>query len=121
VAGAAVRRITQRLFVQILGIASLLLAVAVASGAAKAAVVFSEDFESGAPGWQIDNGVWQIGVPTSGPGAAHQGTSAAATVLAGNYPRNVSSRLISPTIDLPASQEMKSSGSGSGTGSATTM
>lgn len=63
--------------------------------------IFEEDFESGQGAWTIDNGLWQVGVPTSGPGSAHGGTSVAATVLAGNYPVSTHSRLISPIIQLP--------------------
>ena len=62
--------------------------------------VFSEDFEGGLADWYADNGIWEVGVPTSGPGEAHSPTQLAATVLAGNYPIN-DSRLISPPIELP--------------------
>ena len=43
-----------------------------------------EGFEFGWGDWHADNGVWQIGKPTSGPSAAHAGTSVAGTNLAGN-------------------------------------
>ncbi|VGO16683.1 Bacillopeptidase F [Pontiella desulfatans] len=59
-----------------------------------------EGFENGLGDWQIDNGVWQVGVPTSGPGSAHSGSKVAATVLNGNYPDYTDSRLISPEIVL---------------------
>jgi uncharacterized repeat protein (TIGR01451 family) len=62
--------------------------------------LFSEDFEGGSGGWQISDGVWEIGTPTSGPGEAHSGQFLAATVLDGDYPRYVGSRLISPEIEL---------------------
>ena len=42
-----------------------------------------EDFEVGWGDFSPDNGVWEVGIPTSGPGKAHQGLSAAATILAG--------------------------------------
>ena len=62
--------------------------------------IFWEDFEQPDPEWQIENGVWEIGVPTAGPGSAHEGSAVAGTVLGGNYPYNTDSRLISPAIDL---------------------
>src|SRR5689334_3727684 len=64
--------------------------------AATADVVWQEDFEGPTPGWTSDTGtvapVWEIGVPISGPGSAHQGDRVAATVLGGNYPENRTSR-----------------------------
>ena len=59
-----------------------------------------EDFESGGNNWIIDNGIWEIGVPTNGPGSAHSASNCAATVLGGKYPGGYSARLISPQIDL---------------------
>ena len=66
-------------------------------------VVFTEDFESGFGTWMVDNGIWQIGSSPSGPpgGVAFEGTGCAGTVLAGNYPANTDSSLISPIIVLP--------------------
>jgi hypothetical protein len=66
------------------------------------ATVFSENFEGGIGSWSADNGVWEVGAPTSGPNACHQGSQCAATVLGGDYPSDTTSRLISPTIVLPA-------------------
>ena len=60
-----------------------------------------EGFEGGLGDWQADRGTWQVGVPTSGPGAAYAGTNCAATVLAGNYPDFVDSRFISAPLTLP--------------------
>ncbi|MFO7653583.1 MAG: T9SS type A sorting domain-containing protein [Candidatus Krumholzibacteriia bacterium] len=54
-------------------------------------------------GWYTEQGVWEIGEPTSGPGGALSGRMCAATVLAGNYPDNQSSRFVSPELSLPAS------------------
>ncbi|MCX6381128.1 MAG: hypothetical protein NT023_16930, partial [Armatimonadetes bacterium] len=51
--------------------------------------------------WSADNGVWELGAPTSGPKAAHDGTQVAGTILAGNYPTWKASNLISPSIVLP--------------------
>jgi len=67
-------------------------------------IIFSQDWESGIGNWWVDNGVWEVGVPTSGigPGAAYQGSQCAGTVLAGNYPEGANSRLISPYINLPS-------------------
>ncbi|MCZ7639384.1 MAG: immune inhibitor A [Verrucomicrobia bacterium] len=46
--------------------------------------------------WEITAGVWEMGSPTSGPGAPPPGggTNVAATVLNGNYPEGVDTRLI---------------------------
>ena len=52
--------------------------------------------------WYAENGVWQVGTPTNGPGQAYEGTSCAATGLWGNYPGYTDSRLISPGVLLPA-------------------
>ncbi|MCP3873649.1 MAG: hypothetical protein GY699_10905 [Desulfobacteraceae bacterium] len=61
---------------------------------------FSGDFEMGWMDWSADRGVWQVGLPTTGPGRCFNGTSCAGTVLNGNYPGYTDSRLISATIDL---------------------
>ena len=53
-----------------------------------------ESFEGGWGDWYADNGVWQIGVPSSG--GAISGTSVAATAMAGEYPEQTDSRLVSP-------------------------
>ena len=65
----------------------------------------SESFESGpnTNDWAVDAGTWEIGIPASGPNAAHTGTNCAGTILAGNYPNNVDSRLISPPFTVPNS------------------
>jgi len=62
---------------------------------------FFEDFEDGLGDWFADNGIWEVGVPTSGPEEAYSGVQLAATVLAGNYPQT-DSRLVSPSINVPA-------------------
>ncbi|MBU0973788.1 MAG: choice-of-anchor J domain-containing protein [Proteobacteria bacterium] len=66
----------------------------------KKAPVFTSDFEMGWVDWSASNGVWQIGEPTSGPGACYEGEQCAGTVLTGSYPANTDSRLVSATIDL---------------------
>jgi len=68
-------------------------------------VTWPQGFEDGWGGWSASAGVWQVGVPASGPGSAHAGSSVAGTVLSGNYPANTASRLVSPVIDLPAVTE----------------
>jgi len=67
-----------------------------------------ESFESGEGDWSVGDGTWEIGKPSSGPPTnaiglrAHSGTNCAATILAGNYPHNVDSRLISPPFPVSA-------------------
>lgn len=64
---------------------------------------YFEPFESDDGGYTIEGfGSWQWGVPTSGPGSAHSGTSVWATNLSGNYFDNESATLTSPSIDLSA-------------------
>jgi len=66
-----------------------------------------EGFEGGWGDWVADFGVWEIGVPTSGPPTngngqrAFEGTNCAATILAGDYPEDRSSRLRSPAFTVP--------------------
>ena len=64
-------------------------------------VLFTDDFESGWGNWYSDSGIWEVGEPSSGPGAAYSGLNCAATILDGNYPYGPDSRLISPQIELP--------------------
>jgi hypothetical protein len=65
--------------------------------------VWSESFEGGCPaGWTL-GGNWQCGVPTSGPGAAYDGSNCLATNLAGDYSSNqtwTGCVADSPAIDL---------------------
>ncbi len=73
---------------------------------ARAQNIYYTGFENVTPtnwqGWSSDNGVWAIGSPTTGPGAAYDGTQCAYTTgPGGDYLPNVSSRLISPPINLP--------------------
>ena len=51
--------------------------------------------------WFSENGVWQTGGPTSGPGSANTDSLVAATLLDGNYPNGASSRFVSPRIMMP--------------------
>ncbi len=65
-----------------------------------------EDFEIGMDGWTTDSpDIWQIGKPTSGPGAAHGGDNCLATVLAGNYPDDRSARMVSPAFTVPTADQ----------------
>jgi len=59
-----------------------------------------EDFESGVGDWSVDNGLWQIGVPTSGPGSTPSGSACAGTRLGGNYPAYANTRLVTPYVSL---------------------
>ena len=61
-----------------------------------------ETFESDLNAWFVESGTWEVGSPTSGPSACNEGSSCAATVLAGNYHDSIHSRLISPPFIVPA-------------------
>lgn len=64
--------------------------------------VYETDFESGEAGWTHGGpgDCWQLGTPTSGPGAAHSGVNLWATNLSGNYDNNADCWLMSPEVDL---------------------
>ncbi|HXG49280.1 MAG TPA: LamG-like jellyroll fold domain-containing protein, partial [Methylomirabilota bacterium] len=66
-----------------------------------------DSFEKGWNGWITDcsPSVWEVGVAQSGPGTAHHGTTLAATVLGGNYPRYANCRLLSPPLVVPPASE----------------
>ena len=51
--------------------------------------------------WNADFGVWEIGAPTSGPGAAHAGSNCLATILSGNYFDDRESRVSSQPFVVP--------------------
>ena len=63
----------------------------------------SEDFESpdALSHWEITGGIWQIGIPLSGPLAAHSGNRVAGTNLSGDYPEGKSSDLRCTNILIP--------------------
>lgn len=64
-------------------------------------VSFADGFEGGQGGWATTGNIgWEVGAPTSGPGAAAEGANVAATVLDGNYPNYAGGTLTSPVIDL---------------------
>lgn len=79
----------------------LIIIFSVASTTLFAQTVLNQDFESGIGNWWVDNGLWEVGVPTVGPDSAHSGQNCAGTVLDGNYPIGADTRLISPYIILP--------------------
>ncbi len=64
--------------------------------------LFFDDFESGAPGWTHggDSDEWELGAPTTGPGAAFSGANVYGTDLDGNFEPHTSAFLRSPEIDL---------------------
>ena len=62
-------------------------------------------FESGLGDWSVDNGLWAVGVPTAGPGAAYDGTNCSGTGLSGNVPTFVGSSLISPVFVVPGANQ----------------
>jgi len=84
------------------GLCVIILFGAFASGGKAQTVVWQDNFESPTvwDNWSVDNGVWEIGAPLTGPAtnsagySTHEGTNCAATALDGNYPANTSSRLI---------------------------
>ena len=65
-------------------------------------LLFSENFETGGPGWvhggNGDN--WEVGTPVNGPGAAFSGTNVYATSLTGNVQPFSDTYLRSPAINL---------------------
>ena len=76
--------------------------------AAAETTLWEDNFDTGDPNdrWFAENGVWQIGVPTSGPGAPHSPPNVAGTVLGGNYPPDADSRLIRiQSFVVPAAEQ----------------
>ena len=59
--------------------------------------------DSDAPNrWSADYGIWEIGVPTSGPGSAYDGSNCLATILTGNYTDDRISRVSSQPFVVPS-------------------
>ncbi len=56
-----------------------------------------EGFENGWNGWHADNGVWAVGT-----GGGHSGSNYIATSPGTAYPWLTTSRLVSPTIEVPS-------------------
>ncbi|MFO1501925.1 MAG: hypothetical protein U1G07_26710 [Verrucomicrobiota bacterium] len=77
------------------------LSFATLPGTAQLTNSLCEGFEASTDDWFADNGTWEFGVPTSGPGTAHGGTQCVATVLAGDYRENTTSRLQGPRFLVP--------------------
>ena len=76
--------------------------VRIASRPIGSAVDFSENFEDGWGNWASDNGIWQVGEPTTGPGECSGGQQCAGTLLSGSYYPQENSRLVYPTgLRLP--------------------
>ncbi len=61
---------------------------------------FTGTFSAGWGDWSTDNGTWQIGTPTVGPGGCYTSSRCATTGLNGNYTGGTDTRLVSPTVDL---------------------
>lgn len=78
------------------------------SGLGQATVLWKEGFEDEDfwDRWHVEDGIWAVGVPTSGPGKAFAGARAAATVLDGDYPPNADARLVRDRVFIvpPASE-----------------
>ncbi len=64
-----------------------------------------EDFESGIGDIAVENGSWEVGVPTVGPRTAHSGQQCAGTIVGGDYPLLARSRMVLPPVNLPASPQ----------------
>ena len=67
--------------------------------------LYVESFEEGMNDWFADNGVWEAGIPTSGPSTVAHGEQVVATILDGDYPSDAMSRLVSPPLRLPAASD----------------
>ncbi|NEZ41083.1 S8 family serine peptidase [Paenibacillus alvei] len=67
---------------------------------------YTQDFETSIDGFGFGDasGVWQWGVPTSGPKQAFSGSRVMATVLDGKYPNGTNSYVEMPVIDLTDKQ-----------------
>ena len=64
-----------------------------------------ENFELGFGDWSVDEGSWEVGIPTFGPSNSHSGQNCVGTNLEGNYQQPADSRLISPPFIVPAASE----------------
>ncbi|MBN1610213.1 MAG: choice-of-anchor J domain-containing protein, partial [Polyangiaceae bacterium] len=62
---------------------------------------FTGDFNGGWSDWYAENGVWEVGTPTAGPGRCLAGDGCVGTTLGSDYPSGTDSRLVSPTVALP--------------------
>jgi hypothetical protein len=64
-----------------------------------------EDFETGFGDWSVDEGSWEVDIPTVGPSNAHSGQNCAGTNLDGNYQESSDTRLVSPPFTVPPVSE----------------
>ncbi|MEP0547917.1 MAG: choice-of-anchor J domain-containing protein [Rhodothermales bacterium] len=78
------------------------------AAATQADTLWSENWEGDfTDNWFVDNGSWEVGEPTSGPGSAYEGGNVGATVLDGDYSDSApDSRLIRFTSFVVPSAEM---------------
>ena len=67
----------------------------------QAETTWSENFEGGWGSWTADFGVWEVGPPTSGPGAAHGGSALLATNLSGGSGDFKRTRAAGPAFTVP--------------------
>ena len=74
--------------------------VVLAAFPVRADVILHEDWSSGQGSWDVTFGTWQVGVPTAGPSSAYSDSFCAGTMLDGDYPRGVDTRLVSPPVLL---------------------
>ena len=73
-------------------------------------ILFADDFESGENGWTYgsdgaEGTVWELGVPTNGPGVANSLLNCFGTNLTSDYAISADVWLRSPPIDLTAAGE----------------
>ena len=64
-----------------------------------------QDWENGIESWVVEEGLWEVGIPTVGPEGAFSGQQCAGTNLNGNYGNGDFSRLVSPIFVVPESEE----------------
>ena len=67
----------------------------------------TEGFEAGQGDWSVDQGVWEVGIPSrmTNPGRAYRGSNCAGTGMNGKYPELADSRLLSPWFAVPAAND----------------
>ncbi|HPN40446.1 MAG TPA: choice-of-anchor J domain-containing protein [Candidatus Cloacimonadota bacterium] len=68
--------------------------------------VMQQNFESGATGWTMD-GLWQIGMPSTGPNGGHNSPNCVATNLGGSYANSANYWLISPELAIGAASHVR--------------
>lgn len=64
-----------------------------------------EGWEDGLGDWYVDYGTWEVGVPTYELDTAYSGKNVAGTKLSGKYGTSKKTRLISPPVQVPASDK----------------